>query len=182
MPLKRAIFATKQDKSLIIKDLSQNIIKSRIFAFLRARESLIENTRVLEGIVVKIFDSYHCFSFYHFSSLLHWGKGGNNDTHHQRLRDKGRQQHDSLRRRTHIDFLQKFIFNNCKIIFTYTLKLQANILYFRQIRNKLQKKAEVWDKKSTKKGKINLHYSIFVIIFATYQKGVHNSHSINQQK
>ena len=45
----------KRDKPLIIKDLSQNILKSRIFAFLRARESLIENTRVLEGIVVKIF-------------------------------------------------------------------------------------------------------------------------------
>ena len=57
MPLKRAIFATKQDKPLTIKTLTPNYIKSRIFAFLRARESLIENTRVLEGIVVKIFDS-----------------------------------------------------------------------------------------------------------------------------
>ena len=71
LPLKRAIFATKQDKPLIIKTLTPNYIKSRIFAFLRARESLIENTRVLEGIVVKIFDSYHCFSFYHFSFLLY---------------------------------------------------------------------------------------------------------------
>ena len=54
---KRAKIGRKQDKSLIIRVLSQNHLKSRIFAFLRARESLIENTRVLEGIVVKIFDN-----------------------------------------------------------------------------------------------------------------------------
>ncbi len=54
---KRAKIGEKQDKPLIIKVLSQNHIKSHIFAFLRARESLIENTQVLEGIVVKIFDS-----------------------------------------------------------------------------------------------------------------------------
>jgi len=55
LPLKRAVLATRQDKPLIIKTLTQNYIKSPVFAFLRARESLIENTRVLEGIVVKIF-------------------------------------------------------------------------------------------------------------------------------
>ena len=55
MRSKRTKIEIKQDKSLIIKPLSQNHLKSRIFAFLKARESLIENTRVLEGIVVKIF-------------------------------------------------------------------------------------------------------------------------------
>ena len=57
MRFKRAKNGKKQDKSLIIKVLSRNYLKSRIFAFLRTRESLIENTQVLEGIVVKIFDS-----------------------------------------------------------------------------------------------------------------------------
>ena len=57
MRFKRAKNGEKQDKSLIIKVLSRNYLKSRIFAFLRTRESLIENTQVLEGIVVKIFDS-----------------------------------------------------------------------------------------------------------------------------
>ena len=57
MRSKRTKIEIKQDKSLIIKPLSQNHLKSRIFAFLRTRESLIENTQVLEGIVVKIFDS-----------------------------------------------------------------------------------------------------------------------------
>ena len=57
MRSKRAKIGRKQDKSLIIKVLSRNYLKSRIFAFLRARESLIENTQVLEGIVVKIFDT-----------------------------------------------------------------------------------------------------------------------------
>ena len=57
MRSKRAKIGRKQDKSLIIKALSRNYLKSRIFAFLRARESLIENTQVLEGIVVKIFDN-----------------------------------------------------------------------------------------------------------------------------
>ena len=57
MRSKRTKIEIKQDKSLIIKVLSRNYLKSRIFAFLRTRESLIENTQVLEGIVVKIFDS-----------------------------------------------------------------------------------------------------------------------------
>ena len=57
MRSKRTKIEIKQDKSLIIKPLSQNHLKSRIFAFLKARESLIENTQVLEGIVVKIFDT-----------------------------------------------------------------------------------------------------------------------------
>ena len=57
MRSKRAKNEKKQDKSLIIKVLSRNYLKSRIFAFLRTRESLIENTQVLEGIVVKIFDT-----------------------------------------------------------------------------------------------------------------------------
>ncbi len=57
MRFKRAKNGKKQDKSLIIKVLSRNYLKSRIFAFLRTRESLIENTQVLEGIVVKIFDT-----------------------------------------------------------------------------------------------------------------------------
>ena len=57
MRSKRTKIEIKQDKSLIIKVLSRNYLKSRIFAFLRTRESLIENTQVLEGIVVKIFDT-----------------------------------------------------------------------------------------------------------------------------
>ena len=57
MRSKRTKIEMKQDKSLIIKPLSQNHLRSRIFAFLKARESLIENTQVLEGIVVKIFDT-----------------------------------------------------------------------------------------------------------------------------
>ena len=57
MRSKRTKIEIKQDKPLIIRPLSQNHLKSRIFAFLKARESLIENTQVLEGIVVKIFDS-----------------------------------------------------------------------------------------------------------------------------
>ena len=57
MRSKRTKIEIKQDKSLIIKPLSQNQLKSRSLAFWKARESFIENTQVLEGIVVKIFDS-----------------------------------------------------------------------------------------------------------------------------
>ena len=54
---KRAIFNQKRGKSLNINDLNQNTLKCRIFAFLRARKSLFANSRVLDAIVVKIYDN-----------------------------------------------------------------------------------------------------------------------------
>ena len=41
----------KQDNHLTIKVLAQNILKRRIFAFLGARESLFQKTRVLKRIL-----------------------------------------------------------------------------------------------------------------------------------
>ena len=52
-----AIFARKRGKRLRIRALSYNRLKSRIFAFLSARKISTTNSRGLEGIVVKIFDS-----------------------------------------------------------------------------------------------------------------------------
>ena len=43
MPSKMAKNKEKRHNRLITKALTQNRVKSRIFAFLRARESLIEN-------------------------------------------------------------------------------------------------------------------------------------------
>ena len=54
---KRAIFNQKRGKSLNINDLNQNTLKCRILAFLRARKSLLANSRVLDAIVVKIYGS-----------------------------------------------------------------------------------------------------------------------------
>lgn len=50
MQSKTAIFAKQRDNSLTIRRLSQNYLKSRIFAFLGANKVLFEKTRVLEGI------------------------------------------------------------------------------------------------------------------------------------
>ena len=52
---KTSIFNQKQHKHLIINTLTQNSLKSRIFAFLIARESLIENTSIFQQIFVNIF-------------------------------------------------------------------------------------------------------------------------------
>lgn len=55
MPSKIGIFVQKRAKSLIIRILSQNCLKSRIFTFLQARESLTENTSTFQWIFVNIF-------------------------------------------------------------------------------------------------------------------------------
>lgn len=55
MPSKTGIFVQKRAKFLIIRILSQNCLKVRIFTFLRARESLTENTSSFQGVLVKIF-------------------------------------------------------------------------------------------------------------------------------
>ena len=51
------ILDEKQDNLLIINILSQNSLKCRISLYFQAKKLLIANTRVLEGIVVKIFQN-----------------------------------------------------------------------------------------------------------------------------
>lgn len=55
MPSKTGIFVQNRAKFLIIRILSQNCLKVRIFVFLQAREILIENTSTFQWIFVKIF-------------------------------------------------------------------------------------------------------------------------------
>ena len=77
MPSKIGIFVQKRAKFLIIRILSQNCLKVRIFAFLRARESLTENTSIFQWIFVKIFQRLFNdfpeiilrYNFLYFSSL-----------------------------------------------------------------------------------------------------------------
>ena len=77
MPSKTGIFVQKRAKFLIIRILSQNCLKVRIFTFLRARERLIENTSIFQGIFVKIFQRLFNdfpeiilrYNFLYFSSL-----------------------------------------------------------------------------------------------------------------
>ena len=52
---KTDIFGKLCGKSLIVRALCQKCPKSRIFAFLSASELSSEKSRVLKGIVVKIF-------------------------------------------------------------------------------------------------------------------------------
>lgn len=55
MPSKTGIFVQNRAKFLTIRILSQNCLKVRIFAFLQARERLIENTSTFQWIFVNIF-------------------------------------------------------------------------------------------------------------------------------
>ena len=55
MPSKTGIFVQNRAKFLIIRILSQNCLKVRIFTFLRARESLTENISIFQWIFVNIF-------------------------------------------------------------------------------------------------------------------------------
>ena len=77
MPSKTGIFVQKRAKFLTIRILSQNCLKVRIFTFLRARESLTENTSIFQWIFVKIFQRLFNdfpeiilrYNFLYFSSL-----------------------------------------------------------------------------------------------------------------